>query len=239
MNTFQKRVSMRVLGIHATIIFLVAIVPFMRGCFAPKPKEIITFIEFGAPAPEVNIQEIPQLPAPEPPAPEPPPDRIPELVKKPTPVKKPVPVKKKPTPIKKPESKWKPTKVDPTKSKRIKATPQKPTVSAAEIKKELAGITKSPTKATGNPSQFNAYDAQVFRIFYGAWTRPGVPGARPAKVRISVSKNGRITGRVLTQRSGDTSFDQSVMAAVNKVSTLPKPPAGYPDNFVVRFSIID
>ena len=115
----------------------------------------------------------------------------------------------------------------------------KPTISSAEIKKAMSGITSPSPRTTGNPSEFSAYDGQVFRIFYGAWARPGVPGLQPAKVRIFLLKNGRITKRTMIQGSGDPSFDQTVMAAVNSVSTLPKPPAGYPDNFVVRFSIID
>ena len=238
MNAFQKRITWRVLGIHAAVILLVAIVPFMRGCFTPKPKELVTFVVLENPGPPVSVQQVTEISEPEPPAPEPLPKRIPEPVKKPTPVKKPVPVKK-PTPVKRPEPKWKPTKVDPTKSKVIKATPKTPTMSPTDIQNALAGITQSSTPTTGTPSQFAAYDAQVFRIFYGAWARPGTAGALPAKVRISVSKSGRITGRTLIQKSGDPSFDQTVMTAVRSVSVLPKPPAGYPDNFVVRFSIID
>ena len=235
MNAFQKRITLRVLGVHAAIIFLVAIVPLMRGCFKPKPKEIVTIVVIAdAPSP-VSIQSVNGMSDPEPPLPKV--DTIPEPVKpKPVPTPKPKP-KPKPTEPKKP--KWKPTKVDPTKSKRIEATPNKPAVSLKDIEKALSGITSPSAQTSGSPSQFNAYDAQVFRIFYGKWARPGVPGARPAIVRITLLKNGRITGRVLKQKSGDPSFDQTVMDAVKSVSTLPKPPPGYPDSFDVRFSIVD
>ena len=241
MNAFQKKITWRVVGIHVAVIALVWLFAIVPRCFVRKPKEIITFVDFGAPAPQVNVQQVSQLPDPEPPEPAP----IPEPVKKkPEPIKKkPEPIKKKPEPVKKIEPKkpkWKPTKVDPSKSKKIKATPKKPTVSERDINKALSGITSpTPTKAAGNPSEFAAYDAQVMRRFYGVWARPAAPAARPAEVRISVTKSGRITGRTLVKGSGDSSFDQSVMAAVRSVSTLPKPPVGYPDNFVVRFSIND
>ena len=247
MNAFQKKITGRVVSIHVVIIFLVAIIPFMRGCFTPKPKEIITFIDFGAPAPQVNIEQVSQLSDPEPPAPEPPPERIPEPVKKkPVPTKKkPEPIKKKPEPVKKTEPKkpkWKPTKVDPTKSKVIKATPKTPTFSAADIQKELSGITSStPTKTTGSPSQHSSYDSHIYTVFYNAWSQPGSPAIRPAEVTISIQSNGRITKRKLTRSSGDTEFDKTVMAAVNRISIFPQsPPAGYPlDNIIVQFRIID
>lgn len=240
MNAFQKKITLRVLGIHGVVIFLVGIVPLMRGCFTPKPKDLITFIEMGGPAPQVNVEPVSQLPDPEPPAPEPPPERIPEPVKKkPVPIKKkPEPLKKKPDPVKKPKQRLarpEDIKIGP----KVKSTPKKPRVSERDIKNAMEGITSPSAQASGSPSEFAAYDAQVMRRFYGVWTRPAAPAARPAEVKIFVSKNGLITGRTLVKGSGDPSFDQSVMAAVRSVSTLPKPPAGYPDNFVVRFSIND
>jgi TonB family protein len=246
---FRRRVAWRVAGAHLAVVFLVGVVPLMRGCFKKKPREIVTFIEFGAPAPQVEVETVSQMADPEPaaPAPDPEPAPIPEPAKpKPKPVPKPKPKPKvekpKPKPKPKPEKpKWKP--VDPKKikiGKRVNETPSKPAVSEAEIKRALSGIaSSSPASSAGNPSEFGAYDAQVFRIFHGAWTRPGTPGTRPAMVKISFLRNGHITRRVLKQGSGDPSFDQSVMAAVNSISMLPKPPAGYPDNIVVRFSVID
>jgi TonB family protein len=247
MTPFQKRITWRVVGIHAAIIGVVWLSSVIPHCFKPKPKEIMTFIEFGAPAPQVSVETVSQMAEPEPPAPapEPEPAPVPEPPKpkpKPKPVAKPKPKveKPKPKPAPKPEKpKWKPT--DPNKikiGKKVNDSPKKPTVTSSDIKKALSGISK-PSATPGNPNEFNAYDARVFRIFYGAWSRPGTAGSRPAQVKISVSKNGRITDRVMIQGSGDPSFDRTVMAAVGSVSTLPKPPAGYPDNFVVRFSIID
>jgi len=236
-NAFQKKIGLRVVVIHVALVLVLVVGSLLRGCFRPKPKEeIATFIEFGAPAPQVEVVPVSQLAEPEAPAPEPKPAPIPEPVKpKPKPKPKPRPKPKEPE-----KPKWKP--VDPKKikiGKKVNEQPVKPTISSAEIKKAMSGITSPSPRTTGNPSEFSAYDGQVFRIFYGAWARPGVPGLQPAKVRIFLLKNGRITKRTMIQGSGDPSFDQTVMAAVNSISTLPKPPAGYPDNFVVRFSIID
>lgn len=249
MNAFQKRITWRVVGIHAAVIFLVVVIPFMRGCFTPKPKELITIVVMENPGPPVRLEAVSELSEPEPPAPapEPPPERIPEPIKKkPVPTKKkPEPIKKKPEPVKKTEPKkpkWKPTKVDPTKSKKIEATPKEPTVSSKDIKKALSGITSStPTKRTGSPSQHSSYDSHIYTVFYNAWSQPGSPAVRPAEVTISIQSNGRITKRKLTRSSGDTEFDKTVMAAVNSISMIPqRPPPGYPlDNIIVQFRIID
>lgn len=235
MNAFQKKITLRVLGIHAAIIFLVAIVPLMRGCFTPKPKEIVTFIEFGAPAEPVSAQPVAHMPDPEPPPPPAPtlePDPIPEPVKKkPEPIKKkPEPVKKKPEPVK---PKWKP--VDPKdikKGKKVNETPKTPAVSNKDIQKALSGITSSAPAA--NPSQFNDYYARVMRLFYNHWKPPASASSATGStvVRISMRKNGQITKRAKIKGSGDSLYDKTAMDAVNAVGTMPRPPSNYPYDYV-------
>ena len=233
MNEFQKKITWRVVGIHVAIIAVVWLFAVLPRCFTPKPKELVTFVVVGDPAPAVNVEPVSQLPAPEPP-----PERVPEPVK---PKPKPKIDKPKPKPVK-PKPKPKPTYTRPEDikiGKKVNNTPTPPAVSSKDIQKALSDIVKTPTQKSGNPSEFAAYDAQVMRRFYGVWSRPAAPAMRPAEVRISVTKSGRITGQTLVAGSGDPAFDQTVMAAVRSVSTLPRPPAGYPDNFVVRFSIND
>jgi len=247
MNAFERHIAARVLGIHAAIILVVLMVSGLRGCFRPKPKlEIVTFIEFGSPAPQVDTKEVSKMPDPEPPAPEPEPtpapvpEPIPEPVKpkpKPKPVKKPV---EKPKPKEPEKPKWKP--VDPKDIKIGKKTtvePSKPTVSAQDIKKALQGISKPGP--VGNPNETAAYDAHIYSVFYNAWNQPGSPASRPAEVTVSIQANGRIIKKKLSRSSGDSQFDQTVMTAVNSVTIFPKkPPKGYPlDNIVVQFRIID
>ncbi|MCK4564493.1 MAG: TonB C-terminal domain-containing protein [Verrucomicrobia bacterium] len=235
MNAFQKRITLRVLGVHATVIFLVAVVPLMRGCFKPKPKEIVTFVVVDNSGPPVNVQQVSHMPDPEPPAPEPEPERIPEPVKeKPVPIKKkPEPIKKKPEPVKKPKQRLarpEDIKIGP----KVKSTPKKPTVSERDIKSALAGIT-SPAKSSGDPNRFSHYYSQVMAKLHAAWVPPSTVGSisRPAEVRFSMRSNGAITARKLTTSSGNSVFDQTVMKAANRVGVLPKPPADYNFDYVI------
>ncbi len=240
MNAFQKQIALRVVGAHAALVFLVVVIPFMRGCFQRKPKEIVTFIEFGAPAPPVNIETVSQMAEPEPPAPtlEPEPAPIPEPPKpKPKPVVKPKPKPKVEKPLPKPKPtkpKWKPTSVkDIKKGKKIKESPKTPTVSSSDIKKALSGISKPATSAV-NPSQINAYIGRVGSFFYGYWKPPASASysTGSAIVRISIRKNGQIIKRVKIRGSGDSVYDKTVMDAVNAVSTIPRPPPDYPYDYV-------
>jgi protein TonB len=263
MNPFERKITLRVAGIHVAIVLVLVVHSSLRGCFKPKEKEIVTFIEFGAPAPPVQVEQVSQMsepstPEPEPPAPEPPsPDPVPAPVKKtipkptpkpkpkpkPKPIKKPEPVKKI-EPVKKPEPKkpkWKATKPeDIIKGQKITPKQTKPAVSEQDIAKALSGIS-SPSASVGNSGENAAYDAHIYTVFYNAWSQPASPASRPAEVTISIQSNGRITKKRLSRSSGDAEFDKTVMAAVNRISMLPrKPPPDYPrDNIVVQFRIID
>lgn len=256
MNRFELKITWRVVGIHFAVVGLLLIQSLLHGCFRPKPKpEMVTFVDMVNPAPPVQVQEVQHISNPEPkpeppqdntPAPEPPKVNIPE----PKPIKKTVqPVKKpvklpvvKPKPKPKPKPKWKPVSAEQIKKnlgKRVKPKPVKPAISKSEISKALSNIVHAPS-ASGNPSEFSAYDSRIYAIFYGAWNQPASNAARPAKVRISMLSNGRITSRTLIQKSGDDAFDRTVMDAVNSVSELPRPPSGYPlDNIIVQFTVVN
>ncbi|MDH3981384.1 MAG: TonB C-terminal domain-containing protein [Kiritimatiellaceae bacterium] len=245
MNAFERKVALRVTGIHVAVILGFVMVSAMRGCFRPKPKpEIVTFIEFGQPAPQVAVEEVAQMsdpePAPEPepePAPEPEPMKtIPEKPKKtikpPKEMKKPEPVKKKP-----PKKKWTPAPIDDIKIGK-KVGPSKPAVSEKDIKKALSGIATKPGPV-GNPNANSAYIAKIGNYFDRYWKHPAsASSAQSTIVRIHISKSGAITGRKKIQGSGDSVFDQSVMSAVNSVKTVPPPPSGFPYDYVeVEFRI--
>jgi TonB family protein len=248
MKSYKNRVATRVLSVHISVIMLALVIPFLRGCFKPKPKDLITFIEFGTPAPAVEITEVPELKNPTL-APEEfitPPDRIPKPPKDTPPPKRPEkkPPKKKPPPKKPPKkhSNWKSTSVDDIrkeikKSNRVKATKNTKSLSDSDIRNALKNITsRSPTQRVGNSTSFAAYDATITRIFTQAWRQPPSPGNRPAKVKISIRDSGKIIRRTLVQRSGDAGYDQTVMRAAQSISTLPHPPKGYPDrSFIIKF----
>jgi len=246
MKSYKNRVAIRVMSIHISVIFLALVIPFLRGCFKSKPKEITTFIEFGSPPAEQANFTPDSMPTPTPPTytpPPPPKDVIPEPTKKPTP-KKPKPKKdpppKKPKPKKDPpkENKWKAKKPDEIKlGRKVEAQSNKPTLTQREIEKTLGGIVNNSNRV-GNSNSFAAYDATVQRIFYSAWQQPASGGRKPAKVKITIQGNGRIIARKLVQSSGNSMYDQSVMGAARQVLTLPRPPKGYPDRtFIINFKL--
>ena len=261
MNAFERNIALRVLGIHGAIILGLLLVTGLKGCFRQKPKpEIVTFIEFGAPAPQVNVQQVNEMsePEPEPPASKvesapPPPEPVKTIPKQPKKIIKPPKKLDKPKPVLKKEikpqkPKWKPTKaadINPNKSKRIVAKPVKPTVTDKDISKALSGISSEKVtrsaEPAGNPDAIAAYDSHIYKIYYNTWVQPGSSTARPTEVTLSITSTGRIKSARISRSSGDSQFDATVQAAVNAVKMLPrKPPSGYPlDNIIVQFRIIN
>ncbi|MEI6891979.1 MAG: TonB C-terminal domain-containing protein [Pontiella sp.] len=256
MNTFQRKVALRIAGIHVVIILCIMMMSGLKGCFRPKEKlEIEMFVEFGQAAPAVAIQEVAQMSEPEPePAPAPPPEPVPaplpEPVKKTIP--KPTPKKEvpKPQPKPKPEPKkpkWTPTDVSEIKlGKTVAATkPIKPAVSSAEIQQALRNVqSRVPTSAAGpvgNPNADAAYVSQIGSYFDRRWTKPRSSAPSASTIfRIYISKWGTITRSVKIQGSGDAAFDDSVARAIHSVSTVPKPPSSFSYDYVeVEFRIRD
>lgn len=251
MNSLQKKITKRVLIIHLIIIFMMVVIPLIRSCFNIKPKEMITMVVMEDFAPSVNIETVANLekvdssPS-EPTRPDPPPkpDVVPEPVKKPKlqakPPKKDKPILKpkveKPKPkVEKPKPKkdaWKPTKT--SEMKKGKQVNEKPRISKSDIKKALTGITQKKG-ATGVPGEFNSYYGKVMSKLYSVWVPPATVTsiARSAEVRFSIRKNGTITARRLSVSSGNSVFDQTVMAAANKISILPKAPSNYKYDYVI------
>ncbi|MDF7798408.1 TonB family protein [Pontiellaceae bacterium B1224] len=253
MNAFQRKVALRVVGIHVGLILLIVIFSGLKGCFRRKPKpEIVTFIEFGQAAPPVAVEQVEQMVEPEPvetppPEPEPVPAPVPEPIKpKPEPIKpKPEPIKPKPEPIKpKPEPvepKWKPTPVDKIKVSDKRIEPAKPAIDPSKINlSDVQEKSVTPTPGpVGNPNADAAYIAQIGNYFDQRWTKPDSSApAASAVVRIYISQWGTITRRTKIQGSGDSAFDASVMSAVNSVSSVPKPPSDFSYDYVeVEFRI--
>ena len=235
MNLFQKRITLRVLIIHGVIIAGMVLFSVISKCFKPKPKEIITFIEFPAASEPVHFQEEPAMSEPEPVATEP----EPVIEPLPGPIPEPVKLKPKPKPKLKPTPKPKPKRKlvkakDIKIGKRVNETPKKSPVSASEINKALKGITSS-SSSVGEPNRFGYYYRQVMNKLHAVWVPPGagISIARPAEVSFILRKNGAVTSRKLSVSSGNSVFDQSVMKAANRVTILPKPPSDYNFNYVI------
>lgn len=208
------------------------VIPWLKGCFKPKPKEIVTFVDIAPPAPAANVTEAAPEPAPAPepvftpPEPEPTPKPVP---KPPTPEPKPEPKPVFKPPERKPEPKpepkkpeWKPAEVV-RQNRRVtnpnaKPQPQRPRIDTSRIKNVLQS-------AAGSVSESDAYYSLIYRKYHAVWGQPsGTPIGTSATASIRVDANGTVTYKSLTHPSGNSTFDQSVQAALNSISRLPAPP---------------
>ncbi|MBN2162362.1 MAG: TonB family protein [Pontiellaceae bacterium] len=251
MTRFTRRVVLRVLGIHAAVVLFVLLQSMLQGCFHPEPKrEIVTFIEFGQPAPAPNVQEVDHMDEPEQVEEPAPPEEVtptPQVVD-PPPRELPVPVPKDPVPVdptpkeqkvlEPPPKKnnWTAAKVDDIKVAPLIDAPraQTPKINVSEAFSDLTASSNA-----GNPDEIAAYDALINKAFHNAWVQPAAPASRPAKITISISSTGRITGWKLSQSSGDAEYDESVRSAAKRITVLPrKPPTGYPlKDIVIQFNV--
>ena len=251
MNRFERRVVLRVLGIHVAVVLFLLMQSVLQGCFHPKPPaaiEVGLIVERGRSTSTPAVQEVAQMDEPESPAEETPVEEPTPVEEVAPPVELPVPVpqdvqperKKDPEPEKK-ESDWKPVSLDDMK-KQMGEAPKKvvnpqPAPQKIDVQGEFSDLTTA--SSAGNPNANAAYDALIHKVFRNAWARPAAPAMRPAKVTISITSNGRIKSWKLTQSSGDSQYDESVKNAAKKISILPrKPPSGYPlDGITIEFNI--
>jgi TonB family protein len=85
-----------------------------------------------------------------------------------------------------------------------------------------------------------AYYEKVFRQMYAAWNQPEslrlLPGLK-TEILITVTRDGKITGRKMRFGSGNQLMDESVMKAVDSVRQLPPLPMEYrkPQEIIVTF----
>lgn len=246
MNRTRHQIFWWVFGTHAVVLFLLLVIPWVKGLFRPKPKEIITFVDLAAPMPEPVVPE-PVIAPPEPvkktiaPPPTNPP---PKKVESKPPPKKEEP--KKPEPPPEPEKpKWKPAPVV-RQNNRVAnpaapaAKPVQPQIDVNKIRTTLAGAvgsTGSGSSSGGTFSPFAGYYSTVQQRLYAAWQQPaGTPIGTTATAVIRVERDGTLSYRSVSRRSGNATFDASVQKALDAVSRLPAPPADLPDrNITIEF----
>lgn len=207
-----------VFGTHAGILFLLLVVPFLRGCFHRKPKEVVMEIGIAAPA---APQPAPILPSIEP-------EPLPEPEPAPAPEPKPEPEK----------PKWKPVKVERQDNKKVTRQTPKPqpqpavrqTPDLSEFKKSLGSL--------ADPD--DAYYGTIQPLFYTVWQQPAsAPYGTKATVTIRVSTNGQVSYRALTSPSGNPVFDESVQAALRAVNQLPVPPKSLVNRDILIYFVLD
>lgn len=77
----------------------------------------------------------------------------------------------------------------------------------------------------------------VYTKIKNAWLRPpGLPEGLKCDLRVRILPNGDVISANVASGSGNRLFDDSALAAVNKASPLPPPPAGLRDALVFEFN---
>ncbi|MGH7845034.1 MAG: energy transducer TonB [Candidatus Binatia bacterium] len=78
---------------------------------------------------------------------------------------------------------------------------------------------------------FIVYHNKMLQLIKDRWAWAGRRTNLEVTVRFGIKENGEIDGLRITQRSGDASFDDSVMRAVRSVNPLAPPPEAYRADF--------
>jgi TonB family protein len=247
LNERRTTVFKWVTGTHGVVLLLLLLVPWLKGCFHKQPKIIATF-DLSTPPPPPEI--VPEVPQPEP------------VKKTPSPSTNAPPKKveaKKPAP-KKEVSKPEPKKPEPKKTapkpktleerlaevrkggKTIKSTPvAKPQLDYTGLKSALNSASSGYGSVSGSGvySPFAWYYALVQQKMYQAWQQPSsAPKGLTAEATIRVERDGTVSAKSITRRSGNAAFDQSVQTALATITTLPIPPADLPDRTIsIEFSL--
>ncbi len=73
-------------------------------------------------------------------------------------------------------------------------------------------------------SPFAGYYDDIKQQMYAVWQQPNVQRGTTATATIRVERNGTVSLKSITLRSGNSQFDQSVQSALNATTQLPPPP---------------
>lgn len=252
-----------VTGTHAAVLLLLLLVPWLKGCFHKKPKIIATF-DLSAPPPPPPEMEPEPVPKPEP-KPEPVKKIAPPSTNTPPKVVKPESKKETPKPKPKEEE---PKKAEPKtsapKPKTLEERLAEVRKSGKKIKSPAPAATKSQLDYSGLQSALNSaaagtttgygngsgggayspfawYYALVQQKMYQAWQQPsGAPKGLTAEATLFVERDGTVTSKSITRRSGNAAFDQSVQGALTATTRLPAPPVDLPDRTIsIEFALMD
>lgn len=232
-------------------LFLATIIETLR------PKEKPHVFEMVSPPSEQTSNAAaatPSPPMPDIPMPELPP--VPELAAVPKPVQppKPAPSPPKPTPSQvKPKPKIM-TMDDfikqhgtPEPRQQTRPTTPRPNVSVPTIDVPTLVVPTTPTATGPRPltqqqlSALGAYSAKLRASIDRAWAKPdGMASVRvAATVVFDVSASGRITNARLKPGSGNSAFDQSVLAAFRRAVSAGPTPTGQGHSFTMTFRMQD
>lgn len=182
--------------------------------------------------PEVELPPVPQVDIPPPP---PPPDPTPRQADTPPPKPQMVSYEDflKTNPVKDPP--------------RQTQTPRQQ-ITVPQIDVPRLVIPRNPTNTNTNRplsqaqlTELQRYSARLRSKIDGAWAKPSqLAGIRlVAEVVFDVSASGKITNVRLRPKSGNSSFDQSVLAAFRKVGSAGPTPTGQAHSFTLPFRMLD
>ena len=238
-DLFRRILTRTTIGHFVAAALFLAMPLITRLVAREQPVQDIMFVDLMSAMPSIPLSALePDLPeqkeeeeAAEPEvAPEPEPKELIQI-----PDKKKTDEKKKETP----KIKVSTNKITKAKSK-AKDKSKKPPLTQAEIRKLLAsgipignGGGSGSGAAGGEVSALSWYYALVRASMYEAWEQPsGLSGAGlVTQVKIRVQRDGTITSRELSRKTGNSLMDDSVMKAVNAVSRLKPLPPDVPGSY--------
>lgn len=183
--------------------------------------------------PEVELPPVPQVDIP-PPQPTPPPEPTPRPVESPP----------KPKMVSYEEFIKKNPKKDP--APRAPTPRQQITVPQIDVPRLV--VPQNPAQQNTNRplsqqqlTELQRYSARLRSKIDAAWVKPAqLAGVRLiSEVVFDVSASGRITNARLRPGSGNSAFDQSVLAAFRKVSSAGPTPTGQAHTFTLPFRMLD
>ncbi|MEO0508860.1 MAG: TonB family protein [Verrucomicrobiota bacterium] len=217
--------------------------------FKPKEKPHV-FVVVTSPTEQVtdsSVQPAPPLPDIALPDLPPVPDLVEPVEQTPTPI--PQPPAPAPAPRMMTEREFQEQFGTPEPRQQRRATPTRSNISAPRIDVPELFIPSSPSPSNPQPQQLTpqqmsalgTYSAQLRSRIDLAWAKPAnLAGVKIlATVMFDVSASGRITNARLRPNSGNTSFDQSVLAAFRKVVSAGPTPTGQAHTFTMTFRMQD
>lgn len=128
-------------------------------------------------------------------------------------------------------------------------TTPRPNISVPQIDVPKLVVPSNPSPSNPSPQQLTSrqlnelasYGARVRSKLDVVWAKPAnLAGVKiAATVVFDVSSSGRITNARLRPGSGNSAFDQSVLAAFRKVTSAGPTPSGQSHTFTMTFRMTD
>lgn len=220
----------------------------------PPPKIVAPIVKNPAPAPS-RIQVAPEEETPTPPKKNPTPVPVKKEVAK-EPSKKTPRIKADLTPTARPTSTAKSASTAKSSSTQATASASAPsglaasdvasrlgsTLQGAGVTQSIGGVAVSAAGGAAVASEFGWFFTLIRDQLYAAWDQPrDLAGLKlTTQIRIRVAADGSVSGAEIVDRSGNTKFDQSALAAARAVTQLKKPrPDGCPELITINFQLAD